>query len=100
MTEYIQYTLMEEALEEFHTPKQSKASTYYRKKYFHKVVAETEKALLIHFVCMSEAIWVPKKLCKYRDDNKKSIYVWKKTKNVVTHQTTSVITAWKKAGRQ
>ena len=105
---YDQYVIMGEDGEYWDTPDNRTRKAihipnhlyYHAKLYYHKLVKETEKAYLIHFLCMSEPVWVPKGLCRKHKEEKKSIYVWKKAENVVTHQTYSVVKAWKEKGRK
>ena len=99
---YDQYVAMGEDGECFDTPDNRTRWEgpdylfYHRKKYYHKIVEETKKAYLIHFLCMSEPIWVPKGLCRRHNPKEQYIWVWKNTDGVVTGQTKSVIDAWKK----
>jgi hypothetical protein len=96
---YNQYVLMEESEECLSIHRKTFNTNYlfhHRKKYYYEIKAETQKAYLIHFLCMKEPVWVPKRLCLNMNKKEQSVWVWKNTKNVVTHQTKSVITAWKK----
>lgn len=98
---YNQFVVMEES-DDFCQHRNVTNNKYvrrYHKKYFHAIKAETKHAYLIHFVCTDKAVWVPKVLCGCLDKTKKSIFVWKGTRGVISHQTISVIQSWKSNGR-
>ena len=95
---YNDYVLHEENCDYLHSHYRTKNNYYlnYNKLFYYCIKHETEKAYLIHFLCMSDPVWVPK--CRCRNNNKKenSIFVLKNTKGVITSQTKSVILEWKK----